>query len=262
MLNIIVCMKQVLDPEAPVSSYQIDAETKRVVQRGVPPVLSPFDENALEAALRIKDNQKIKIITVSMGRSLSKAIVRKALAVGADQVVLLEDSVFEDLDSYATTSVLTAAIKKIGKYDLILTGMQAADTNAGVVGSGIAETLGISSVTEARKVELDDSKARVWRVVSDGYEVIETPLPVLITVSNELGELRSATVRDIMAAQKKPITTWNVDGLGVQVNQMSRTKLVGLFKPQKEVICELVKGETEDELGRNLASKLKENKII
>ncbi|MDH5781072.1 MAG: hypothetical protein OEZ07_00695 [Dehalococcoidia bacterium] len=115
MANIIVCMKQVLDPEAPVSTYQVDAEAKRVVQRGVPPVLNPYDENALEAALRIKDTQMSKITAISMGRSLSKAVARKALAAGADQMVLLEDSAFEGLDSWATALILAAAIKKIGK---------------------------------------------------------------------------------------------------------------------------------------------------
>lgn len=262
MLNIIVCMKQVLDPEAPTSSYQIDVEPKRVVQRGVPPVFSPFDENALEAALRIKDMQKGKITVVSIGRSLSKAVVRKALAVGADQVVLIEDSIFENLDSYATAFTLAAAIKKIGKYDLIFTGREAADTNAGIVGSGVAEILDIPSVTIAQKVELNNDKVRIERVLSDGYEVMEVSLPVLITVSNELGELRSANVKEIMAAQKKPITTWSADGLGIDTRQMSRNKLIDLFIPQKETICELIDGETEDELGKNLAQKLKESKII
>ena len=258
MVNIIVCMKQVLDPEAPVSTYQVDAEAKRVLQRGVPPVLSPFDENALEAALRIKDTQKSKITALTMGRGLSKALARKSLAAGANQVVLLEDSAFEDLDNYATAFILAAAIGKIGKYDLIFTGREAADTNAGVVGSGIAEILGIPSVTLACKVELSNDKARIERVVSDGYEMIEAPLPVLITVSNELGELRSVSVRELMAAQKEPITTWNTTELGIQSSQMNRTNLVNVFIPQKrEARCELIEGGTEEELGGNLALKLR-----
>ena len=255
-------MKQVLDPEAPVSTYQVDAEAKRVLQRGVPPVLSPFDENALEAALRIKDTQKSKVIVLTMGRGLSKALARKTLAAGADQIVLLDDSIFEDLDNYATAYMLAAAIRKIGKYGLIFTGRQAADTNAGIVGSGIAEILGIPSVTLARKVELVNDKARIERVVSDGYEMIEAPLPVLITVSNELGELRSVSVRGLMAAQKKPITTWSTDRLSVQPTRMNRTKLVDIYIPQNEIRCELIEGETEEESGRNLALKLRGTEII
>lgn len=261
MVKIIVCVKQVLDPEAPVSSYQVDAEAKRVLQRGVPPVLNPFDENALEAALRIKDTQESEVTMLTMGQGLSKSLARKALAAGADQVVLLEDSTFSDLDSCAVALILAAAVKRIGQYDLILTGREAADTNDGVVGSGMAEILGIPSVTLASKVELNSGKARVERVAADGYEVIEAPLPLLITASNELGELRSVSVRELMEARAKPLTTWSAEELGVQLSPVSRT-LVKVFIPQKEVSCELVEGETEEEKGLNLALELKKAEII
>ena len=262
MVSIIVCMKQVLDPEAPTSAYQVDNEAKHVVLKGVPPVISPFDENALEAALRIKDTHQTKIIVLSLGQNLSKAVLGKSLAAGADELILLEDNVFEDLDSYATAFILATAIKKVATYDLILTGMQAADSNAGAVGSGIAEILDIPSVTTVRKVELYDGKVRVEQVLSDGYEVIETPLPALITVSNELGELRSVALKEIMAAQKKPLTIWNTENLGVDPLQMRRTRLLKLFIPQKESRCEMVPGENEEELGVNLAFKLREAQII
>ena len=262
MLNIIVCMKQVLDPEAPVSAYKVDDEAKHIVIKGVPPVISPFDENALEAALRIKDAHQTKITVLSLGQNMSKAVLRKSLAAGADELVLLEDDAFDDLDSYTIASILSTAITKIGEYDIILAGRQAADSNAGVVGSGIAEILGIPSITTVRKVELDDGKVRVEQVLSDGYEVIETPLPALITVSNELGELRSVALKEIMAAQKKPLTTWNAEDLGVDPLPMRRAKLLKLFIPQKESRCEMVPGGNEEELGVNLASKLREVQII
>ena len=261
MVKIIVCVKQVLDPEAPASSYRVDVEAKRVLQRGVPPVLNPFDENALEAALRIKDTEESEITVLTMGQGLSKSLAKKALAVGADQAFLLEDSVFSDLDSGAAASILAAAVKRIGQYDLILTGREAADTNDGVVGSGMAEILGIPSVTLASKVELIGGKARVERVAADGYEVIEAPLPLLITASNELGELRSVSVRELMEAQKKPLTIWSAEELGVQPSPVSRT-LAKVFIPQKEINCELVEGENEEEKGINLALKLKKTEII
>ncbi len=262
MLNIIVCIKQVLDPEAPTSAYKVDTETNRMIQKGVPPVMSPFDENALEAALRIKDTHQTKITVLSLGQNLSKAVLRKSLAAGADELILLEDDAFDDLDSYTTASIISTAISKIGEYDIILAGIQAADSNAGVVGSGIAEILGIPSVTTVRKVELDDGKLRVEQVLSDGYEVIEMPLPALITVSNELGELRSVALREIMAAQKKPLTIWNAENLGVDPLLMGRTKLLKLFIPQKESRCEMVPGETAEELGTNLALRLREAQVI
>lgn len=262
MLNIIVCIKQVSDPEAPASAYKIDAEARQVILKGIPPVLSPFDENALEAALRIKDAHESKVTVISMGRNLSKAVLMKSLAVGADELLLLEDSAFEEIDSYTTAFILASAIRKLGQYDLILTGREAADTNAGNVGCGIAEILGIPSVTLASKVELGDERARIERVVSDGYEVIKAPLPCLITVSNELGELRYATVQQLVSSRKKPIMTWNAQQLGLDPSQMRQTRLLRLFIPQKESRCEVVGGETAEEMGANLAVKLRAAKIL
>lgn len=262
MLNITVCIKQVSDPEAPASAYKIDAEARQVILKGIPPVLSPFDENALEAALRIKDAHESKVTVISMGRNLSKAVLMKSLAVGADELLLLEDSAFEEIDSYTTAFILASAIRKLGRYDLILTGREAADTNAGNVGCGIAEILGIPSVTIASKVELGDERARIERVVSDGYEVIKAPLPCLITVSNELGELRYATVQQLVCSQKKPIMTWNAQQLGLDPSQMRQTRLLRLFIPQKESRCEVVGGETAEEMGANLAVKLRAAKIL
>ena len=262
MVNIIVCIKQVFDPEAPASAYKIDAEAKRVILKGIPPVLSPFDENALEAALRIKDAHDSKVTVLSVGRNLSKAVLMKSLAVGADELLLLEDGAFEEMDSYATAFTLASAIKKLGQYDLILTGREAADTNAGTVGSGIAEILGIPSITIVRKVELDDGKVIAERVVSDGYEVIEAPLPSLIAVSNELGELRYATVKELVASRNKPIMTWNAQELGVTPSQMRQARLLSLFVPQKESRCEVVGGETAEEMGANLALKLRAAQIL
>ncbi len=263
MLNIIVTVKQVLDPEAPPSIFRIDPEAKRAIAApGVPPVLNPYDENALEAALRIKDLHQCEVTAISMGTKLAKAVLRKCLAAGADELFLLEDDAFENLDSYSTALILTAAIKKIGKYDLILTGRMAADTNAGEVGSGIAEVLGIPAITTARKVELIDDKVRLERVLSDGYEVIESPLPVLVTVSHELGELRSVPLQQLMAAQKKPVTTWRCQDLGFTSPPTGRIKMLKLYIPHKEARCELIDGETEEEKGANLALKLREAKIV
>jgi electron transfer flavoprotein beta subunit len=263
-MKLVVCMKQVLDPEAPVSSFQVDPEAKRVIQpKGVPPVLNPFDENALEAALKIKDSQNAEITVISMGRNLARPVLRKSLAVGADELILLEDDEFEDLDSYSTAYILVAAINKMGEYDLILCGRQAADTDAGQVGSGVAEILKIPSVTVASKIELSNGKVRVERVISDGYEVIEVPMPALVTASNEIGELRTATVKEIMAVQKKPITVWNTQDLRVSLSQMKRANLLRLFSPPRgEGECEIIQGETTEEAGANLALKLMEAKVL
>lgn len=264
MIRVIVCMKQVLDPEAPSSTFQVDSQAKRVIPpKGTPPVLNPFDENALEAALRIKDSQGAKITVISMGRNLAKSVVRKSLAVGADDLILLEDNAFEELDSYSAAHILAAAIRKLGGYDLILCGRQAADTDAGQVGSGIAEIMGIPVITIARKIEVSNGKVRTERVVEDGCEAIEASMPALVTASSEIGELRRPTMMAIMAAQKKPITVWNAQDLKVDPPQIKRTNLLKLFiPPRREAKCQLVEGGTSEEAGANLASKLREAKIL
>jgi electron transfer flavoprotein beta subunit len=257
MLTIIVCIKVVTDPEAPASTFKIDAAGRRAIPgQGVPPVLNPYDENSLEAALRIKEKQPGKITIISAGKSLPKAVVKKSLAVGADELVIIEDEIFEDIDAYATAYILAAVIRKLGSPDLILTGRMAADTNAGQVGPGIAELLGIPCITVARKIEVSDGKASVERAMADGYEVVESPLPCLITVSHELGELRQATVKGLMAAQKQPFTTWKISDLNIDMTAGRRSKALRLFIPERKVECETIAGETPEEAGANLALKL------
>src|SRR4030042_6861129 len=136
-MNIIVCCKQVPDPEAPPASFKIDAARNQVVPPpNVPPVISPFDENAVEAALKIKDKQGGKVTVISMGNNLSRDVVKKPLSMGADELILLEDPAFEGGDSWSNAYSLAAAIKTIGKYDIIFFGRQAADWDSGEVGTG------------------------------------------------------------------------------------------------------------------------------
>jgi len=263
-MKIIVLMKQVIDPEAPVSAFKVDEETRKALPpKGTPPVLNPADENALEASLRIKDAQpETEITVISMGPQMAKPVVKKSLAAGADALLLLEDATFEDLDSAASAQILATAIKKVGEYDLILCGRQASDTDAGQVGSGVAEILGLPSITVAQKVELSGSQLKVERVTSDGYEVIESPLPALVTASNEIGDLRFPNVKQTMAAQKIPVTTWNAQDLGVDVSQLGRINKVKLYQPIQEVNTEVIEGETPEEAGTKLAERLRDAKVI
>ena len=136
-MNMIVCCKQVIDPEAPPASFKVDAASNTVIPPpGVPPVISPFDENAVEAALKIKDAQGGKITAISLGANLTRDVVKKPLSMGADELVLLEDEAFVNGDSWSTAYALAMAIKKIGEYDIIFCGRQAADWDSGQVGSG------------------------------------------------------------------------------------------------------------------------------
>jgi len=266
-VNMIVCCKQVIDPEAPPASFKIDSSSNQVVPPpGVPPVISPFDEQAIEAALRIKDSQGGKISVLSMGNNLIRDVVKKPLSMGADELILLEDPAFEGGDSWSNAYALAMAIKKIGQFDLIFCGRQAADWDSGQVGSGIAEILGIPSVTVAKKVEIADGKVKIERVIADGYQIIEATTPALITVSNELGEARYATLKGIMAAAKKQPIIWKPADIGVEAGQIGvsgrKNKLVKLFQPVKEGKCEVIEAESPAEAGEKLALKLRESKLL
>jgi electron transfer flavoprotein beta subunit len=260
-MNIIVCVKQVIDPEAPPSSFKIDASGSRAEMRGVPPVIDPYGEFAVEASLKLKEVVGGKITVLSLGVNLLREVVKKPLAMGADDLILLEDAAFADIDGYVTALALAAAVKKLGTFDLILCGREASDTNAGQTGAGIAEILGIPCVTLVRKIEAVDGRLRVERVTSTGYEVVETSLPVLVTVSNEIGEPRYPTIKGIMAAKKKEPVLWKPADIGVPVGGR-RARVSRMFQPVHEGRCEFAGGDTPEEAGASLAAKLREAKVL
>ncbi|MDP6099814.1 MAG: electron transfer flavoprotein subunit beta/FixA family protein [Dehalococcoidia bacterium] len=267
MPKLIVCAKQVPDPEAPPGSLKVDTSANKVVlPASISPVVNPYDEQAVEAALRLKDALGGSITVISLGNNLQRDVVKKPLSMGADELILLEDPAFEGGDAWSTVTALAAAIKKVGEFDLVICGRQAADWDAGQVGLGLAEMLGLPVISLAQKVEVMDSKVRVERVITDGYEVIESSLPALITVSNELGEPRYATLKGIMAASKKQPTVWKPDDIGLDASQVGeagrKSKLVRLFQPNKEAHCEIVEGESAEEAGSLLADRLRTAKII
>src|SRR4030042_451630 len=181
-MHIIACVKQVPDPEAPASAFKVDEAAKKVIPAaGVASVVSQFDALAVEAALRVRDVLgECKITIVSMGPAAARDAIKQSLAMGADEGVLLTDDAFENGDSYTTALVLSKAIQKIGEFDLLLFGRQATDWDAGVVGAGVAEMLGLPSVSLAKAVTVQDGKVVVERVLMEGYDTVEASLPCLV----------------------------------------------------------------------------------
>jgi len=262
LLNIVVCIKQVPDPEAPSSVYQVDADGRHITCRGAPPVISTYDENALEAALKIKDSQECSVTALSLGHKLSKAVLRKTLAAGADELVLLDDPAFADLDGFATAALLKAAISKLGHCDLVLAGIQAADTNAGIAGIGIAELLGIPCITNARAIEVKGNSILIEQALPDGWRCLEVTLPAVVTVNKSLGDLRSIPAAALMAAQKKPLTQWTAADLGINPAEHIKTRLLGVYIPPRESIVEMISGVNDSEKGTGLAEKLFDTGIL
>jgi electron transfer flavoprotein beta subunit len=262
-MNIIVCVKQVIDPEAPPASFKIDTANNRAEMKGAPPVIDPYGEYAVEAALRLKEVTGGKITIITIGLNLLREVVKKPLAMGGDELILLEDEVFTKGDSWTTAYVLGLAIKRKGDYNLILCGREASDTNAGQTGPAIAEILGLPCIVLARKIESKDNAIKVERVNSSGYDVIESPLPAVVTVSNEIGQPRYPTIKGIMSAKKVEPIIWKPADIGFEADVASqRTKIQKLFQPVHEAKCEFAAGEIPEEMAVNLATKLREAKIL
>jgi electron transfer flavoprotein beta subunit len=268
MLHMICCVKQVPDPEAPASQFKVDEAAKKVLPiPGVAPVPSQFDTVGVEAALRIHDTLgEGKITILTMGPDSSRDAIKHSLAMGTDEGVLLSDPAFENGDSHATALTLTAAIKKLEPADIIFCGRQAVDWDMGVVGSLVADMLGLPCVTIAKDVQVKDGKVVVERVLMDGYETVEAPLPCVITVTNELGEPRYPQLRQIMAAARKQVTTWSAADIGLDASALgaggSLLSLDRLYVPVQESQCEFIEEETPEESAQKLAQKLREAKLI
>jgi electron transfer flavoprotein beta subunit len=262
-MNTIVCVKQVLDPEIPPAKFKIDPEAKQVIPPpGVPPVISVFDERAVEAACRLKDKHKGKITVISMGSEKAADVIKHAISMGADDGFVLQDAAFENLDSFGAAHVLGKAIQKIGAYDLVLCGRQAADWGAGEVGSILAEMLGIPLVTLACDIQAVDKTLRVKRIVSDGLEVLEAPMPSLITVGSEIGLPRLPAGVRLMMARKKQIPVWKAQDIGAELSKLDKanahTEVIGLTVPTRKTECEIITGPTPAEAAVNLALRLNE----
>ena len=264
-INIIVCVKQVMDPETPASAFNIDSGTNRVVPAaGIPPVVNGFDENAVEAALRLKDSgDAAKVTVISMGNGFVMDVMKKPLSMGADELILIDDEELDDLDPYATAMVLTEAIRKVGEYDLVLCGRQASDWDQAHVPLGVAEMLGLPCVTLAQKIEVAGEGIVIQRALTDGYEVVEAPLPALVTVTNELGEPRYPTLRGIMQASRKQPTSWSTADVGLNAESFEpKVTLTELYIPVSDNQVEVIEGEDDADAGRKLALRLREEKLI
>ncbi len=270
-MNIVVCIKQVPYPDTPASAYGVDEVAKRVsLPNDVPLVINPFDENAVEAGLQLKDKVGGKMTVISLATNPAPDVVRdlkRTLAMGADDAILLDDPAFEDSDSFATAYTLAMAIKKIGEYDLILCGIQAADWNAGQVGLGISEILGLPAVTSVTKIEAGDGCVEVQSIIDNGFERLELPLPCVVGVgSDETLMPRIAPLPRIIKAKRRKIPTWTATDLDADISKMgisgSLVSMEELAIPELVGECEFIKGEDLEAAAVNLAERLRNEQII
>ncbi len=212
--KIIVCIKQVPDTQ----EIKIDPETGTLIREGVPSILNPFDEYALNLAIEIRDRfrNNSEVVALSMGPSQAAEALRKCLAIGADSAILLSDRAFAGADTYATSYTLAKAIKKLGPASLILCGYEALDGNTAQVGPETARLLGLPAICYVERVEaLDGGEITCKRESEEGYELLKSPVPALITcMTTSSFEPKLPGVREIMAARRKKLEVWSLEDLG------------------------------------------------
>lgn len=256
MKNIIVCIKQVPDTD----KVQINRETNTLIREGVQSIINPFDENAIEAALQLKElHTDARVIVISMGPPQVVEALKQAIAMGADEVLLVSDRAFAGSDTWATSYTLAQTIKEIGNFDLIICGKQAIDGDTAQVGPGIAEWLDIPQITFAKEIEYDEGKFTIKRIIEDGYQLINVDSPVLITVTKDINEPRYPSLKGKMKAKKAEIPIWNVSKINADENNIgltgSPTKVVKIFSPPVKGNSEIFSGDATDS-AQKLATKL------
>ncbi len=270
-MNIITCIKQVPYPDTPASAYKVDNENNKIVlPDDVPLVISPFDESAVEAGLQIKDNVGGTMTVISLATNQTESVIKdlkQTLAMGADEAVLLNDPDFAGGDSWSTAYTLAMAIKKIGQYDLILCGIQAADWDAGQVGIGIAEILGIPVAMPVTKIDPQEGRVQVEYLIDNGHEVAQLPLPcVLATASDESLMPRVAPLPGIIKAKKRKIPVWTAADIEADTDMIgvsgAKTSVKDLNIPELEGRCEFISSENPEEAAGMLVAKLQNENII
>ena len=210
-MNIVVCIKQVPDT----NEVKLDPKTGTLIREGVPSIINPDDKAGLEAALRLKDSMGAKVSVISMGPPQADVALREALAMGADEAILITDRAFGGADTWATSSTLASAVKKL-PFDLIITGRQAIDGDTAQVGPQIAEHLHLPNISYAEEIKVEGDSIVVKRQYEDRYHIIKAKMPCLITALAELNEPRYMTPMGIWDAyHEKEVTIWTLEDLDV-----------------------------------------------
>lgn len=265
MLNIVVCVKAVPDPKQ-ADTIRIDPVTKTLTRSDVPLVVNPLDRNAMEATLQLKERHGAHVSVLSMGPPEAAKIVRKCLALGADEGYLLSDPAFAGADAYATAYTLAKGIEKISAYDLILCGMASSDGSTEWVGPELATFLRIPVVTMVKEiVECDGEWWKVKASLGNGYRLMQVKLPAVFTVTRELNTPRALSFSGIIKARKKEISQWGIGELGVPEGPVglkgSPTIVSNMTTRDSKRQVEIIAG-TREEKAEQLVQKLADAGVI
>ncbi|MDR3569001.1 MAG: electron transfer flavoprotein subunit beta/FixA family protein [Syntrophobacteraceae bacterium] len=264
-MDIVVLIKQVPDS----TEVKLDPKTGHLLREGIGSIMNPDDRHALEAAVRLKEAQGGKVVALSMGPAQAVDIVSEAIGMGADEGILLSDSAFAGADTWATSSTLGKAIEKIAKYDLVLCGRQAIDGDTAQIGPQVAEYLGLPQVTYACDIEAarDDGTIMVKKRGEGGYEMVQCPLPAVLTVIAEMNRTRYPAIGRLIdaCAERAPVQIWNAADIGAKTGEVglagSLTHVIRTFAPKGGRRTEMLEGDTGTVV-RTLLEKLQEKHLV
>ena len=263
-MKIVVCVKQVPDT----NEVRINHETGTLIRDGVPSIINPDDKNAIEEAVRLKEKHEDVTVTVlCMGPPQADVALKEALGMGADEAILLSDRAFAGSDTWATATILAGALRKIGEYDIVFCGRQAIDGDTAQVGPELAEFLDLPQITYVEKLEIKGNKVVAQRQTEDGYFIVESPMPVLLTTIKELNTPRYPHMRLLHEAFKKDanIKSWSIEDIDIDRTQIgvknSPTNVFKSFVPVRTFSGERLEGSAK-EIADQLISKMKENKLV
>jgi electron transfer flavoprotein beta subunit len=261
-MNIIICLKQVPGT----TEVKINSQNHTLIRQGIKNVINPFDTYALEEGVRLKEKHGGKATAISMGPPQAMDMLREAISLGADDAVLLSDAAFAGADTWATAYTLAGAIRKLGQFDIIICGRQSTDGDTAQVGPELAEMLGVPFVAYVGQVEeILHGEIRVRRLIEEGHEIIQSPLPLAITVTKEINVPRLPSLRGIARAKSARIPTWTAQDVGLDPQKVglngSFTRVVDIFFPKREKKAEMLPGEPEVQAAC-LIGKLKDGRLI
>lgn len=257
-MNIIVCVKQVPNT----TDVRMDPATNTLIREGVESVINPFDYYAIEEGVRLKERFGGKVTVVTMGPPQAGNSLKEAVSLGCDEAVLLSDRKFSGSDTWATSYILSRAITKIGDFDIVLCGKQASDGDTAQVGPGISAHLDIPQITCVKKIEdIRGNAARMERMTEEGWDIMETPLPCLITVVKEINTPRMPSLKGMLRAKSLKTVLWSADDIEAAPSLIglegSPTRVVKIFTPEPRKGGEILDGSPE-EVAKELVQLLKD----
>jgi electron transfer flavoprotein beta subunit len=259
-VKIIVCIKQVPDTT---TRIRVGPDGKSIVEGDISWIVGPYDEFAIEEALKIKEAKGGEVVLVTLGPDRVQTALRNGLAMGADSAVHLKDPLFDATDTLGTARALAAAIKGLAPFDLVLTGQQGVGGDHSQIPGLLAELLDLPQVTVAMKIELQEGKATVEREVEGAHETWETSLPAVISAQKGLNEPRYASLKGIMAAKKKPIDVKDAAALGLDAAALApKVKVIGLSLPPDRPPVKMIQGDPAAQAKELLRLLHEEAKVI